>query len=152
VIVTVPLEDVMVPLPRVTPPLVIVMVPVGPVGTEAVIVTDWPKVLEPGVLTVTVGVVLLTTWSSTLEVSELNFAVILCDPTSRVAVVKVAVLPKITPVPMVVEPSRKVTVPVFPEGKVAVKMTDCVYVEGLAEELRTTLETVAVTVFEVLGL
>jgi hypothetical protein len=60
--VTVPLEDVMVPLPRVTPPLVMVMVPVGPVGTEAVIVTDWPKVLEPGVLTVTVGVVFATVW------------------------------------------------------------------------------------------
>ena len=40
VIVTVPFEAVMVPLPRVTPPLVIVMVPVGPFGTEAVIVTD----------------------------------------------------------------------------------------------------------------
>jgi hypothetical protein len=40
VIVTVPLDEVMVPLPRVTPPLVIVMVPVGPTGTEAVIVTD----------------------------------------------------------------------------------------------------------------
>jgi len=58
--VTVPLEEVTVPPPNVTPPLVIVMVPVGPVGTEAVIVTDWPKVLEPGVLTVTVGVAFAT--------------------------------------------------------------------------------------------
>lgn len=40
VIVTVPLVAVMGPLPRVTPPLVMVMVPVGPLGTEAVIVTD----------------------------------------------------------------------------------------------------------------
>lgn len=56
--VTVPLEEVMVPLPSVDPPLVIVMVPVGPVGTEAVIVTDWPKMLGPGVLTVTVGLAL----------------------------------------------------------------------------------------------
>ena len=56
VIVTVPLEEVMAPLPNVTPPLVIVIVPVGPTGTEAVIVTDCPKVLEPEVLTVTVGV------------------------------------------------------------------------------------------------
>jgi hypothetical protein len=131
---------------------VIVTSPVGPDGTEAVIVTDWPKVVPPGVLTVTVGVALLTTWRSTFEVSELNFAVMLCDPTRRVEVVNVAVVPEITPVPMVVEPSRKVTVPVLPEGKVAVKVTDCVYVEGLTEELRTTLETVAVTVFDVLGL
>jgi hypothetical protein len=56
--VTVPLEEVMVPLPSVDPPLVIVMVPVGPGGTEAVIVTDWPKMLGPGVLTVTVGLAL----------------------------------------------------------------------------------------------
>jgi hypothetical protein len=54
------LEEVMVPLPSVTPPLVIVMVPVGPAGTEAVIVTDWPKVLGPDVLTVTVVVALAT--------------------------------------------------------------------------------------------
>ena len=40
VIVTVPEEAVMVPLPSVTPPLVIVIVPVGPLGTEAVIETD----------------------------------------------------------------------------------------------------------------
>jgi hypothetical protein len=62
VIVTVPLEEVMVPLPSVTPPLVIVMVPVGPAGTKAVIVTDWPKVLGPEVVTVTTGVVFATVW------------------------------------------------------------------------------------------
>ena len=126
VTVTVPLEEVIVPLPNVTPPLVMVMVPVGPTGTEAVIVTVWPKVLEPEVLTVTAGVALLTTWTSTFEVSELNFAVILCEPTRSAEVVNVAVVLEITPVPMVVEPSRKVTVPVFPEGKVAVKVTACV--------------------------
>jgi len=120
------LEEVIVPLPSVTPPLVMVMAPVGPTGTEAVIVTVWPKVLEPGVVTVTVGVALLTTWTSTSEVSELNFAVILCEPTRSAEVVNVAALPDITPVPMIVEPSRKVTVPVLPEGKVAVKVTDCV--------------------------
>ena len=59
--VTVPLVEVIVPLPRVTPPLVIVMVPVGPSGIEAVTVTDWPKVVGPEVLTVTIGVTLLTT-------------------------------------------------------------------------------------------
>jgi hypothetical protein len=60
VIVTVPLDEVMVPLPNVTPPLVIVIVPVGPGGTEAVMVTDWPKVLGPDVFTVTVGVAFAT--------------------------------------------------------------------------------------------
>lgn len=126
VTVTVPLEEVIGPLPSVTPPLVMVMAPVGPTGTDAVIVTAWPKVLEPEVLTVTDVVAWLTTWTSTFEVSELNFAVILCDPARRVEVVNVAVLPEIAANPMVVEPSRKVTVPVLPEGKVAVKVTDCV--------------------------
>ncbi len=36
------------------------MVPVGPTGTEAVIVTDWPNVLGPEVLTVTVVVAFAT--------------------------------------------------------------------------------------------
>jgi hypothetical protein len=40
VIVTTPEAEVMVPLPSVTPPLVMVIVPVGPLGTEAVIETD----------------------------------------------------------------------------------------------------------------
>jgi hypothetical protein len=126
VTVTVPLEEVMVPLPSVTPPLVMVMVPVGPTGTEAVMVTVWPKMLEPDVLAVTAGVALLTTWTSAFEVSEANFAVIVCEPTRSVEVVSVAALPEIAPVPMVVEPSRKVTSPVLPEGKVAVKVIDCV--------------------------
>jgi hypothetical protein len=99
VTVTVPLEDVIVPLPSVTPPLVIVMVPVGPTGTEAVIVTDWPKVVEPEVFTVTDGVSLLTTWTNTPELSEFSCAVILCDPTNRADVVNVAVVPVITPLP-----------------------------------------------------
>jgi hypothetical protein len=60
VIVTAPLEEVIVPLPRVTPPLVIVMVPVGPAGTDAVMLTDCPKTLVPEVLTVSVGDNLLT--------------------------------------------------------------------------------------------
>jgi hypothetical protein len=62
VIATVPLEEVIVPLPSVTPPLVIVIVPVGPAGTDAVIVTDWPKVLGPDVPTVKVGVAFATVW------------------------------------------------------------------------------------------
>jgi uncharacterized membrane protein YccF (DUF307 family) len=62
VIIRVPLVEVIVPVPSVTPPLVIVKVPVGPFGTEAVIVTEFQKMLGPEVLTVTVGVVFATTW------------------------------------------------------------------------------------------
>jgi hypothetical protein len=72
VTVTVPLEEVIVPLPNVTPPLVIVMVPVGPAGTEAVIVTGLPKMLGPGVLTVTVVVAFATVWV-TVATDELKF-------------------------------------------------------------------------------
>jgi hypothetical protein len=56
VIVTVPTVAVMVPLPSVTPPLVIVIVPVGPAGTDAVIVTGLPYALGPDVVTLTTGV------------------------------------------------------------------------------------------------
>lgn len=49
----------------------------------------------------------------------------LCDPTVRVEVVNVAVVPLITPVPILVAPSKKVTTPVLVKGRVAVKVTDC---------------------------
>lgn len=39
---TVPEVEVTEPDPSVTPPLVIVIVPVGPIGTDAVIVTECP--------------------------------------------------------------------------------------------------------------
>jgi hypothetical protein len=127
VVVTDTAPEAMVPEPRVSAPLVKVIVPVTPEGTVAVIVTASPKVLGLGdAVTVTAGVVLLTTWTSKFEVSVLNLAVILCAPTRRVEVVNVAVVPEITPVPRVVVPSRKVTVPDVAEGKVAVKVTDCV--------------------------
>ncbi len=60
-IVTVLVAGLMVPDPRVTPPLVNEMVPVVPLGTLAVIVTELPKALAPEVVTVTAGVALLTT-------------------------------------------------------------------------------------------
>ena len=72
VIVTVPLDEVMVPLPNVTPPLVIVIVPVGSEGTEAVIVTELPKMLGPDVLTVSVGVAFATV-CVTVATDELKF-------------------------------------------------------------------------------
>jgi hypothetical protein len=51
----------MVPDPRVTPPLVNVTVPVAPPETLAVMLTELPNVLGPDVVTVTVGVALFTT-------------------------------------------------------------------------------------------
>jgi hypothetical protein len=62
VIVTVPVVELTGPLPSVVPPLVIVTVPVVPGGRVVVTVTGLPKVLGPEVVTVTVGVDLLTVW------------------------------------------------------------------------------------------
>jgi hypothetical protein len=62
VIVTVPVVGLTGPLPRVVPPLVTVTVPVVPGGNVVVTVTGLPKVLGPDVVTVTVGVSLLTVW------------------------------------------------------------------------------------------
>jgi len=60
VIVTVPVVGLTGPLPSVVPPLVTVTVPVVPGGKVVVTVTGLPKVLGPDVVTVIVGVVLLT--------------------------------------------------------------------------------------------
>jgi hypothetical protein len=62
VIVTVPVVGLIVPEPTGLPPLVIVTVPGVPTGSVVVIVTGLPKVLGPDVVTVTVGVDLLTVW------------------------------------------------------------------------------------------
>ena len=58
--VTVPVVVLTGPEPRVWPPLVTVTVPVVPTGKVTVIVTGLPAVLGPDVVTVTVGVCLLT--------------------------------------------------------------------------------------------
>ena len=73
---------------------------------------------------------------------ELYSAVILCEPTARLEVVNVTVGPDIVVVPMTVDPSRKVTDPVLPPPNVAVKVTDCRYVEGLRDEVNRISETV----------
>jgi hypothetical protein len=62
VTVTVPVAGFTVPEPRVVLPLVTVTVPVVPTGNVTVMVTGFPKVLGPEVVTVTVGVTLLTVW------------------------------------------------------------------------------------------
>jgi hypothetical protein len=126
VVVTDTTPEAIVPEPRESEPLVNTIVPVTPEGTDAVIMTELPKVLAPEVVTVTVGVALLTTWTITFEVSVPNCAVILCDPPERVESVRDATVPDMTPVPIVLVPSRKVTEPAVPDGTVAVKVTDCV--------------------------
>ena len=73
VIVTVPVVGLTGPLPSVVPPLVIVTVPVVPGGKVVVTVTGLPKVLGPDVVTVIVGVVLLTVWVR-FAVAVLSFA------------------------------------------------------------------------------
>jgi len=73
VIVTTPVVGLIVPDPRVVVPLVTVTVPVVPIGRVVVMVTGEPKVLGPEVVTVTVGVALLTVWVR-LAVAVLLFA------------------------------------------------------------------------------
>jgi hypothetical protein len=60
VTVIVPVVGLTGPDPRVWPPLVTVTVPVVPTGRVTVMVTGLPEVLGPDVVTVTVGVSLLT--------------------------------------------------------------------------------------------
>jgi hypothetical protein len=52
--------------------------------------------------------------------------VILCEPAAREEIVRPAAVPDITPLPILFAPSKNVTVPVVPDGKVAVKVTDWV--------------------------
>ena len=55
--------------------------------------------------------------------------------------VNVAVVPVIVPVPSVVVPSLKVTVPVTPAGTVAVKVTDWPTRDGFGEEFNAMFAT-----------
>ena len=129
VMVTVPVVGFTGPEPSVTPPLVIVTVPVVPTGSVVVIVTGLPKVLPPGVVTVTTGVALLTVCerepvAELLFASPLYVAVIGSEPAGRADVLTVATpLARVT-VPRAVEPLAKVTVPVALVGTVAVNVTD----------------------------
>lgn len=153
VVVTDAAPEAMVPEPRASVPLVKVTVPVTPAGTDAVIVTEPPKVLGLGeVDTATVVVALLTTWTTTFDVSELYCAVTLCAPTARLEVENTATPLTIALAPMLVPPSKKVTLPVLLGSTVAVKVTDWPKVEGFSEELSVTVETVIVDALEVLEL
>ena len=58
-----------------------------------------------------------------METFELYCEVMLCDPTERLEVVRVAVVPEITTVPMLFVPSKKLIVPVLPAGTVVVNVT-----------------------------
>ena len=71
-------------------------------------------------------------------------------PALSVEVVKVAVPLFIVPVPRVVEPSKKVAVPVVTVGTEAVKVTDWLTADGFNDDVRTiagvSLLTVCVVV------
>ena len=75
-----------------------------------------------------------------------------CEPTANAEVVNVAVPPDTVPVPRVVVPSRKVTVPVgLPApgatgATVAVKVTDCPNTDGLADEATVVVVVALLTV------
>ena len=70
-----------------------------------------------------------------------NVAVSECEPTLRLLVVMLAVLPLIVPVPMVVRPSLKVTIPAADGLMVAVSVT---VAPCTAVELGLTLSVVVV--------
>src|SRR6266516_4415702 len=109
-------------------------------------------------VTVVVVLALLTVWVSTALVLVLKFAsppydaVIEGDPTANVEVVNVAVPPDRVPVPSVVAPSRKVTVPLgLPApgatgATVAVKVTLCPKTDGLADEATVVVVLALLTV------
>ena len=70
-------------------------------------------------------------------------------PIGRVEVVAVAVPPDKVETPREVLPLVNVTVPVTPDGTVAVKVTDWPLVEGFVDEVRVTTGVAFVTVCEV---
>jgi len=150
-----------VPVPRVVAPSLKVTVPVGvpepgeTAATVAVKVTDCPTTLG---FALDVRVVMLPAWLTTcetaLEVEVEKFVsppytpVMLWVPSARAEVVYVATPALNVPVPRVVAPSLKVTVPVgVPEpgetaATVAVKVTDC------PKTLGFTLETTLVVLLD----
>ena len=147
-------EAFVVPVPIVVPPsLKVTVSPAGivpaPGATEATVavkVTDWPNA-EGLAEEVTVVVVLVwfTTWLTVFDVllpklaSPPYTAVIECEATESAAVANVPTPdPFSVPVPSVVAPSLKVTVPVgVPPAPVtvAVNVTDCPNTEGFSEDV-----------------
>src|SRR5438552_13201934 len=151
-----------VPVPMLLAPSRNVTVPVGApepgatAETVAVKVTAWPK--AEGLLS-EVTVVEVLAWLTVCVgndpvlglklASPAYCAVMLCAPTLRVEVAKVACpLPSNVPVPMLLAPSRNVTAPVgVPEPgataeTVAVKVTAWPKAEGLLSEV-TVVEVLA---------
>lgn len=63
---------------------------------------------------------------------------------------KVAIPLLIVPVPRVVEPSKKVTVPVVTVGTEAVKVTDWLTADGFSDDVRTMAGVSLLTVCVVL--
>jgi hypothetical protein len=70
-------------------------------------------------------------------------------PVASVDVLTVAIPDVIVAVPSDVVPFVNVTVPVTPEGSVAVKVTVCPGLDGLVEEFKVTVGVALVTVWVV---
>ena len=68
------------------------------------------------------------------------------DPAVRVEVMSIAAPLLTAPVPRIVGPSRNVTVPVTFVGRVAVKETDWLTVDGLVDEVSVTEGVALVTI------
>jgi hypothetical protein len=150
-VVTVAAVPVSAAVPNVEAPLVNVTVPVTPLGSVAVKVTDCPGVEGFTEETRdTTGVVLATTWVSVattelLLASPLYVAVMGSLPAGSEDVVVAATPPVSVDVPNVVAPLVNVTVPATPVGSVAVNVTDWPGVEGFTEETRVTTGLVLAT-------
>jgi len=72
------------------------------------------------------------------------------EPAAKPEVEKVAIPPLNAPLPKVIAPSKKVTVPLAVAGEtVAVKVTDCPGVDGLRLDARPIVVLVLVEVFTV---
>ena len=148
---TVPVAVLIVPEPSVTPPLVNAMLPVVPIGTLAIIVTELPNMLGPEAVTVTTGVALLITCTKVaLEVllfeSPLYVAVTVTEPVGKAVVVTVATPLDKAGEPKMVDPAVKVTVPVTFAGSAAVKVTDWLATEGFTEDESVTVGDTLFTV------
>lgn len=76
---------------------------------------------------------------------------IVWEPTINVLVVSVAWPLDKVPVPRIVDPSKKVIVPVAPAGAVAVKVTGWLMIEGLRDDVTVTVGAVLTTVTETGG-
>ena len=140
--------DAIVPVPSVVVPSLNVTVPVGkaPVTVAMKVVEPPTKIGSALAANVVVEVILLTVWViaeevlAALSASPAYTAVMVCEAAVNDDVVNVATPVARVPVPNVVAPSLKVTVPVGPlPVTLAVKVTAPLTKEGFALEVTTVV-------------